>query len=132
MGIFSWKKIKEGAAKIGRNIAKFAGKLNSLYKTFKPFINPIIDGFTQGAGSTVLNTISGVMDAVTNFTDLSDEQKKDLISQGTELVTEKVGDLFSKLSNAPVINVDSRGSLVENARRGRPDHGDTEIQQFRS
>ena len=126
------EKIKEGAAKTGRNIANFAGKLNQLYKTFKPFINPIIDGFTQGAGSTVLNSTSGVMDAVTNYTDLSDEQKKDLIAQGTELVTEKVGDLFSKLSSAPVVNVDSRGSAVENARRGRPDHDDTEIRQFRS
>ena len=132
MGIFSWKKIKEGASPVGRAAAKFAGKLNSLYKTFKPIIDPIVNTITYGAGSSVLDTASKFIDQFSNYDNLSQEQNDDLFEQGKDIINEKIGGMFSSLAGATVVNPNDRGSTVENERRGRPDHDDTEIRQFRS
>ena len=40
--------------------------------------------------------------------------------------------MFSNLAGATVVNPNDRESVVENERRGKPDHDDTEIRQFRS
>ena len=84
--VFSRKKIKEGAQRLGQNTAKFAGKLNSLYKTFKPLINIPLDYFTGGVGSTVLGGASAIYDMFENRDDLSETQKMDLVEQGLVLL----------------------------------------------
>ena len=131
MGIFSWKKFKEGASRVGRAAAKFAGKLNSLYKTFKPIIDPLVNSITYGAGSSVLDTASKFIDQFGNYENLSQEQKDDLFEQGKDIINEKIGGLFSTLAGATIVNPNNIGSIVENARRDKPDHDDTEIRQFR-
>ena len=119
MGVFSWKKIKEGAKTLGQNASKFAGKLRSLYKTFKPLINVPLDYFTGGVGSAVLGGASALIDMFENKDDLSETQRMNLIEQGVDLVKDGAEHLFNKLSKAPRVNVDQRSSAEINARRGQ-------------
>ena len=131
MGVFSWKKIKEGAKTLGQNAAKFAGKLNSLYKTFKPLINVPLDCFTGGVGPAALGGASALMDMFENRADLSETQRMDLVDQGLDLVKDGAEHLFNKLSTAPRVNVDQRSSAEINARRGQPILNEPPLRQLR-
>jgi len=132
MGVFSWKKIKEGAKTLGHNAAKFAGKLNTLYKTFKPLIDPALDSVTYGVGSKILSGASAAIDMFQNRDDLSETQRHDLLEQGVDVLKDGIGQIFSKLSSAPVVNVDDRDSGVINARRHKPVFNDVPLRQLRN
>jgi predicted house-cleaning noncanonical NTP pyrophosphatase (MazG superfamily) len=104
MGVFSLKNIKEGSKRLLKTAGKAASKLNSLYKTFKPMIDPLLDSVTYGAGSKVLGLGSKLVDTAENFKNLSKDQQMDLIQQGGEFLIDTGKKAFNNLRNAKLQN----------------------------